>query len=115
MTERRKIPRNHLVHYLRLFDRNTNEVLGNMVDISVSGIRLISEGPVLLDKLLEIRMDFPEEIQGKHWLTFDAVCVWCRIDQSPNLYLSGCEFKRISEEDLAILNYLIHLYQDEDE
>ena len=114
MQERRKIPRNHLVHYLRLFDQETKAVLGNMIDISMSGIRMISEGAIPPGTYFKIHMDFPEEVTGKLFLTFEAVCVWCKPEESSNLFTAGCEFRKIADEDREILHYLIDLYQDEE-
>lgn len=116
MDERRKQPRSHLIHYLRIFDKSTGELIGNLVDISAGGLMLISESPIsepLQDNtILQMRMDFPEELDGKTFLEFEAHSVWCRTDINPDLFAIGMQIIHPRSEDLRMIERLIEMYRD---
>jgi hypothetical protein len=46
MQEKRKLKRRHLIYYLRVFEKNTDTLLGYLVDITPEGIMIMSESPV---------------------------------------------------------------------
>lgn len=115
MDEKRRIERSHLIHYLRVFDDISSQCVGNLVDISPKGIKLISEKPVEIDKLYHFHMEFPERLMGKMRVDYDAVSVWCNVDADvdPNLYTVGFQIKKITKEDVEIIEFLIANYKDE--
>jgi c-di-GMP-binding flagellar brake protein YcgR len=116
MDERRKVPRSHLIHYLRIFDKTTGELMGNLVDISAGGLMLISESPIsepLQDNTtLQLRMDFPEELDGRTFVEFEARSVWCRVDINPDLFAIGMQIVQPQPEDLRMIERLIDMYRD---
>jgi hypothetical protein len=110
--ERRREERHHLIHYLRIFDRQTGAELGNLVNINTSGIKIISSNPITEGVLLELRMDFPEEFEGRRSMEFDARSVWVGVDENPDWFAIGLKFINITAEDLELLKRLIEFYQD---
>jgi len=109
---RRREERHHLIHYLRIFDRNTGEELGNLVNINTGGVMIISGSPIAEDALLELRMEFPEEFEGRCEMEFDARSVWVKVDENPDWFAMGLKSTNISEMDLDLLKRLIEFYQD---
>ena len=113
MKERRTIERHHLIHYLRVFDDQTGEAVGNLADINPEGIMLLTEEPIEKGTSFSFHMEFPEEIDGKTRLQYEATTSWCGEDEKyPNLYSVGFKLGEISAEDREIIEYLIELYRD---
>lgn len=113
MQEKRKIPRSHLIHYLMIFDRESGALIGNLVDITAEGIKFITEARVEEGALLRLRMDFPEEMEGRMFLPVDARCIWCRVDINPDLFAVGCHLENVLAADMKVIDHLIAFYEDE--
>jgi hypothetical protein len=110
--ERRREERHHLIHYLRIFNRDSGAELGNLVNINTSGVMIISGNPITEGTLLELSMDFPEEFEGRRYLEFDARSVWVRVDENPDWFAIGLKSTNISAEDLELLKRLIEFYEE---
>lgn len=113
--ERRKLKRSHLVHYLMLYDQETGEAQGNLVNINPLGIKFISPKPVAEGVKLCMRMAFPEDVSGKSGLSFTGLCKWCQSDDNPDLFAIGMSLDSISVEDTAIIQGLVSDYEDAEE
>ncbi len=103
MAENRKFNRIHLIHYLRLFDRKSGDLIGNLVDLTSEGLQLISEKAIEPGKLLEIRMEFPEEVDGEQEVQINAESVWCDHQLDPDLFSVGCKLIPITPSRVTIL------------
>ena len=90
-----------------VFDRKTDKVIGNLVDISINGIMIVSETPITKKTLYQLRMEFIQNIM------FDAKCVWFR-DIGANYYISGFEFIKIEPKDIDIIKETINRFLNED-
>ena len=112
MPEKRKFSRVHLIHYLRMFDRKTGELIGNLVDLTAEGLQLISETPLEPGKILEIRMEFPEDLDGRQEMQINAEVVWCDHQLDPDLFSVGCRLLPVTPSQLTIIRELIDNYQD---
>ena len=110
MENKRKLKRRHLIYYLRVFDISNGRLIGHLVDITKEGLMLISEQPLENEKQYTFRMVLPAEILNKAELTFIATVIWCKKDVNPDFYASGFRMISISEEDLVIIESLIHRY-----
>jgi hypothetical protein len=107
MQEKRKYQRRHLIYYLRVFDRNTVNLIGHLVDITAEGVMVISENPIEVGKTFQMRMILPKEFFGKEQITFDAVSRWCDKDINPSFYDTGFQVNDLSEENSKIITQLI--------
>jgi len=110
MSERRKIERKYLIYYLRVFDRNTNLFMGNLVDITTKGLMMMSETPIKPNTVFTMAMDLPEPIHGIHGskkVTFDAKSIRCEQDSNPAFYNTGFQFVTIDDEDVETIQTLI--------
>lgn len=107
MTEKRKLKRRHLIYYLRVFDQNSNQLLGHLVDITTEGAMLISEKPIITNTLFQAKMVLPEEIEGSKDITFGANSIWCKKDVNPDYYVTGFQLQDVTDDDLEIIEQLI--------
>ncbi len=108
--ERRKLKRRHIVFYSRVFDRNSGALLGHLMDITVEGLMLISEYPLTTGATYPLRMDLPEDVMTKNYLSFDADCLWCRPDINPAFYNAGFKVLNMKPEDIDLIENMIDEY-----
>ena len=106
MAEQRKHDRKYMINYLRVIDRNTEELVGNLVD-TTEGCMLISDDLIETDVDFELKLDLPEKIRGSRQITFDAHSRWCKSDVNPEFYDTGFRLSNISTNDIAIIESLI--------
>jgi len=114
MFEKRTLKRRHLIYYLRIMDKNTNELIGHLVDITSEGLMVISETQLETNKEFNFRMMLPKEIIGKETLEFNATSLWSRKDINPDFYDTGFSLNDLSEEDRLIVDQLIHHFGFQD-
>jgi len=114
MPDKRREKRRQLIYYLRVVDRSTNQLVGQLVDITTEGIKLVSENSVEPETLYKLKMALPEEMENKKEISFDAVCQWCKRDINPNFYSIGFVFNKISNHDVNIIKNLIYEFSFRD-
>jgi len=108
--ERRKHKRRHIVFYSRVFDRNSGALLGHLMDITIEGLMLISDTPLPTGSTYHLRMDLPEDVMTKAYLSFDADCLWCRPDINPAFYNAGFRVLNMKQEDVDLIENMIDEY-----
>ncbi|NOX87971.1 MAG: PilZ domain-containing protein [Calditrichaeota bacterium] len=110
MGEQRKLHRRHLIYYLRVFDRETGEVIGHLINITPEGIMVISENPLETNKTYKLKMDLPSDIFEKTEIEFDAESRWCKKDVNPEFYDTGFSILNLSYHDGRLIERLIDDY-----
>ncbi len=88
---KRKVARRHLIYYLRVFNKETGELLGNLVDISTRGIMMVSDNPIQVGETYHLRMVLPETVDGTREIEFEAQSRWCKNDTNPDFFDTGFE------------------------
>lgn len=104
---KRSVPRRHLIYYLRVFDVETNSLLGNLVDISTKGIMVVSDRHVEPGKLYKLRMVLPDTVDGRKEVEFDAESRWCQHDANELFYDTGFELLDPQSEFLDAVDRLV--------
>jgi hypothetical protein len=89
--------------YSRVFDRKTGKLLGYLGNITVDGVMVISEEPIIIGESYKLRMDLPEYIYQKSAINFQAESLWCDRDVDPKFYNTGFKLKDIVQEDKQII------------
>ncbi len=103
MTENRSLKRWHLIYYLRVFDQDTDSLLGHLVDITTEGMKMVSEKPILTEKEFRIRMEVPLKSSSAEEVSLNAHSLWCSKDANPDFYATG--FRLINPER-AVINII---------
>lgn len=108
--ERRSILRRHLIYYLRVWEQESGELLGHVVDMTTDGLMLISEKAIPTGKVLamEIRWQAPEGEPIN--MRFRAESRWSNNDANPEFYDTGFKLLDGSEEVLEPIREVIEKY-----
>ena len=118
MKSERKAQRKKTKEFIEIHDRETDEFIGKLLDLSTKGMMILAMRSMISQTIYEIRIDFPKPIEGKHYLTFDAECVWCHEStSSKKRYNAGFQITEIDFEEMQTLQYLLDdsLFYDAEE
>ena len=106
---KRSVPRRHLIYYLRVFDTETNSLLGNLVDISTKGIMVVSDQQIESGIRYRLKMVLPDTLEGSKEVEFDAESRWCRNDANQDFFDTGFE---LIDPHSAFLDAVDRLVED---
>ncbi len=107
MSENRNLKRWHLIYYLRVFDLDTDSLLGHLVDITTEGMKMVSEKPVPPERDFQLRMEVPQESSASEEVLFKAHSLWCSKDTNPDFYATGFRLLNPEREAVNIIRALI--------
>jgi len=112
--EQTRIKQRHLTYYLKVFDVETDLLLGHLVDITSEGMMMVREEPLEEGQVFQLRLELPQPILMKDTFTFSAECRWSRKDGNPDLYISGFQFFSIAQNEQSVIDHLLrrHAFQD---
>ena len=88
MRSQRRIERHQLPYYLKVFNRITDKPMGYIGNVSLDGLMLISQLPMLVGARFDMRLKIPGQ-HGQHFVDFSATCQWSREDVTQGSYNSG--------------------------
>jgi c-di-GMP-binding flagellar brake protein YcgR len=95
--ERREYERYSADFHLDVYERDDDSPLGQLVDISMGGMRLLSERPVRTGDRLDLILDIALESGRKEKVSVQAESVWGKEDDNPGLYQTGFKFLNLSQ------------------
>ncbi len=104
MPERRENSRSTVKQLVEVYDAESSQHLGKMVDLSVEGFMLLGSEAVRPGHAHAYELHLTET---DHKLALKAECLWSRESSSPGKYWSGFHITDISREDHIILADLI--------
>jgi hypothetical protein len=107
MRDKRKLKRRHLIYYLQVQERASGKQIGYVVDISTEGIMLMSENPIAVGTLLELKIMLESEMSAKQYLYFDARAVRCEQSINGNTYDIGCKLLNLAPDDFREIEMII--------
>jgi hypothetical protein len=107
MDERRLLHRNNLIFYLKVFDRNSDSLLGRLVNITPDGIMLISQHDIPTETMYDLRLEFPSDMFGEGAMDFSAESLWSKPDTNPDFFDTGFRFVNVSSENVIRIKKLI--------
>ena len=110
-TDQRKLKRWYLVMYLRVYDQDTQELLGHIVDINKDGIRLVSDKPIPPNQAFRLWVDVPKENAPRQRIHLEAESLWSGQDVNPDFYDTGFRLQNISTQTLLQLQLLIEEFK----
>lgn len=105
----RTLKRRHIIYYIEVFNKDNNELLGHVVDITSKGIKLISKHPIKIKQEFSLHMKLPEEYFAGGSLQFDAVSLWSNKDVNPDFMVTGFQTMNLDKEAAETIKKLIDL------
>ncbi len=105
--------RMYLIFYLRIFEGD--DFLGFVIDISQTGVMILSEAPMSQGRIYALRMKLPPDMRNsgnREYLEFNAACKWSRPDEdNKEFFLNGFEMENLSEHTRALIAKTIDSYR----
>ena len=95
MLERRKVRRGNSVYYLEIFEEETKNFVGRLININKDGMMLESHEPIEIKKRYRLSMELPNGLVGKPKIIFDAKSVWCKKDSGFESYKAGFQLQNL--------------------
>ncbi len=92
MIERRKDTRHNLILYLRVFDRDNDKLIGHVVDVSSTGMMMVSDDSFAPRDVRKLRIMLPYSVQSARHMDVDVECRWCGPDANDDFYDTGFRF-----------------------
>ena len=97
----------NLVHYLRVYKSENNELLGHLVDITTEGMMLISEQSIPMHTSFNLRMEIPADEGIPQMIALTAESLWTKKDVNPNFHDTGFRLLNPSKRALNAITRLI--------
>ena len=112
MTEiiKRKHERKELNHSIIVFDLINSVELGELVNVSIEGLMLITNKEVPIQSIYQLSLQLPTAINGKSTLELEADCLWCRKIEDFHRYWAGLQIIDASDAAMEQLGVLISQY-----
>lgn len=92
---------------LVVYDLNTRLPMGQVLDMSERGMKIMTEEPMEIGKKYYCKLPLERKIDGKKELFFDAECRWCRQNHNTGWYDSGYVLRFSSPQYAELLQKLI--------
>jgi len=109
--ERRNNKRLKFGYYMRVIDNNSQELLGNLSDISPRGFRLDSQKALTINQDYTLRLEQTSMVSDKPYIVFDARAMWGQRDPIiPNEYNEGFQIINISQYEEEIFQSVMEKY-----
>ncbi|MDY6847802.1 MAG: PilZ domain-containing protein [Thermodesulfobacteriota bacterium] len=112
--EKRAQKRRNTLYYLEVFNLETAELLGRLVDITTEGMMLLCEKPLTSNTTYPCRMRLPSEILGRTNIIFDATCVWQNQAANSDFYEAGFKSLIADPGDIDAIEMLIQHFAFKD-
>ncbi len=102
--EHRDTIRKHVFLYLEIFDRDTQQLLGHLGDISHDGLMIITERTLPLHERKNLRIKLPDSEEfTEAYLDVQVETRWIAPDANPEIQCIGCLFTHVNPADEALI------------
>lgn len=117
MRETRKLKRKQTYTFLGVYDRNTNQFVGRLVDMTKEGVKLRSMAAMETNAVFQFRLDLPFDINGSKEIVFNARSIWCNKCSDSGQYNIGFQVQDVPQTEVARIDLLLQgsLFEDADE
>ena len=110
MKNKRKYKRWHLSKPLKIIDRESGRHIGNITDITIAGLGMISKYPLISNITLQLKIDLSEESLPISDIELEGKDVWCEENEIMERYNAGIEFENINGEIEKKIKQLIERF-----
>jgi len=110
LDNQRRFNRYSLIYHLSVFQHDTKELIGHIVDISPEGAMLVSETFIPVGTQIQLDIVLPPSFYNETSLDIKAESVRVCRDVNPDYYDTGFRFLSINLQQQEIIKYLINRY-----
>ena len=107
MDDQRREERTHLIYYLRVYDPDSQDLFGHVVDISKSRMLITSDKPMHKNSQYQLQIEDVSTLEDLNTVGVQVECRWCQGDDDNSLYDAG--FRLINPTHR--LNEMMETYQ----
>jgi hypothetical protein len=107
MQEKRKHARKHIGCAFKVSDINRKQLIGCMVDLSEDGFMLLTDQIHGAGAVLQLRVDFPSEVNGVSHIELGAESLWAGAANKANHFWAGFRIIDLSDSAAATLAVVI--------
>lgn len=105
--EMRSVPRWNLKVPLQIGKELSDKPFGDAVDISIKGIRILTEQPFALNQPLKLWLMLPDQVNNWSKVVVEVEGVWCKPHDDNEIFETGCRFLQIETSTLFAVQTLI--------
>ena len=98
--------RKHLIYSVIISSSDGEFFTGRLVNISSSGLKMVTKGKLFLGATYRLEISLPEETNGANNISCMGKTVWCKRNISPENSSAGFEIIEMDETNKAILSEL---------
>ncbi len=107
LQDRRASPRKRIAAGLTIFDRSTGTNVGQLVNISTGGLRLMGRKSFTDGQRIVFSMILPKIVNGNTTVSLNAVAIWISPPNFSGDIMAGFRFSDIKPESLEVIHFLM--------
>jgi len=107
MQNNRRHTRRKTSDYYVVKDQKTKNVLGRVVNVSPTGIMVISDHSLEVSRVHNLTIMLPEKVGGRDRLECSAECRWSTYNETADWWENGFKVTEISPDASATLQIII--------
>lgn len=108
MTEERRKFKRFIVVDLKLLSKNTEEQIGQVVNLSEGGLLAVAEDSMERNHIHQFRIPFNQTIYDKVHFDFEGRVIWSKTNSiDPSKHSIGLEFSSITDPQKEFIQKLI--------
>jgi len=93
---------------LLAYNMQTGQPMGQILDLSATGMKLMSEEPVNVSQIYYCRIPLDKKVNGRREIFIDAECRWCKLNEETSWYNSGYLLRYPTPADAQMVKTLMH-------
>ena len=97
--DKRKLERCKVGDILEVFDIHSERQMGRVADISVEGLMLISQTPIEVNRIFQLLIPLPMELEGCSEIRLGVESLWTRESNDGTQHWTGFHVICISDQD----------------
>ena len=92
---------------LEVYDLDSGQLLGRVVDLHIEGLMLISDSPIELNRAWALQINLPMTLNGISEFTLDAESLWNRESIGGQQYWTGLQFTELPDESRQCIERMV--------
>ncbi|MES9857260.1 MAG: PilZ domain-containing protein [Sedimenticola sp.] len=112
MSELRRHTRKQTSHRVIIFDLSSQESIGSLINISVSGLMLMTDQKLHPGHIFQLEMTLPGQAGEIHTIAFGAESLWIQKISSSDHSWVGLQIIDMAESDIALIGQLIQDWKE---